>query len=775
MKTWEQKPVQSRLVRAAAFALPMFAAIGAAIMMSRALPAPSEGWLVLGWWMAVVGTSLLTVAVVSRLARKLLPLSALLDLALAFPEVAPNRYHLALGAWSTRHMVQRMRQAQRGMGSTDANATAEFLLTLLAALGSHDASTRGHAERTRAYADLIATELKLSAEDRNRLRWVSLLHDIGKLTVPASLLHKKGPLEGEESTHLRYHPEVGFELTRPLHDFLGGWERAILDHHEQFNGRGYPNGIAGTDIALGARIVAVADAFDAMTSGRSYRTPMSAAQARKELAYRAGTQFDPTVVRAFLNVTTSRMDRVAGPLAALTSVPVVGWLRRVGEGGAVAAVAAVSVGALAIAGAVDLPAAAAGHNPSVLGAAIEAQAIVIDLAGADPAIDPASVEVVNAPEGAEAIANADGTITVRPAAGHAGTLELNVMTCDFSNKCTVFRIQLEITAEGEPVLLTAPPGVTARPATGDPAEMTIVALAPPAAASPSVAPTTTAPTTSTTATTTTMAATAPPTTLVITAPPPTTLITTVPPPTTPVTTVPPPTTTTVPATMPTTTVPTTPTTAPTTTVPTTPTPAPTTTVPTTTVPNAPPVAADDDAATDEDTPIAVGVLLNDSDEAPESLTITISSQPSRGTAAVVANEVVFTPQPDAAGTENFGYEICDLGGLCDAAKVTITIHPVNDAPLAIADTAQTDIGTKVRVKVLDNDSDVDGDTLRVDVSLSDTVSSLGGSVDCTMNGDKECEYDPPAGWDGSADSFTYVVTDGNGATATATVTITLQP
>jgi hypothetical protein len=195
----------------------------------------------------------------------------------------------------------------------------------------------------------------------------------------------------------------------------------------------------------------------------------------------------------------------------------------------------------------------------------------------------------------------------------------------------------------------------------------------------------------------------------------------------------------------------------------------------TTVPNAPPQAADDEATTAEDTPITVDVLANDHDETPGSLTVTVTKQPSQGTAAVLGSQVVFTPFLDATSNETFDYEVCDAGGLCDKAKVSITITPVNDAPIAVADAAETDLGAKVQIKVVDNDSDVDGDSLYVEVSLSDTVSALGGTVDCTKHGNTQCEYDPPATWDGSADSFSYVVTDGNGATATAMVTITLKP
>ena len=176
------------------------------------------------------------------------------------------------------------------------------------------------------------------------LSWSALLHDIGKLEVSAETLSAPGKLTDEQWTEIKRHPEAGDRLIAPLREWLGVWGNAVRDHHERWEGGGYPAGIAGHDISLGGRIVAVADAFDVMTSPRSYKKPCSAAAAREELQRCAGTQFDPDVVRAFLNVSIGRLRVVIGPLSFLAELPLLARL----PVGAVAANAAPAVAAAAL-------------------------------------------------------------------------------------------------------------------------------------------------------------------------------------------------------------------------------------------------------------------------------------------------------------------------------------------------------------------------------------------------------------------------------------------
>ena len=208
---------------------------------------------------------------------------------------------------------------------------AEKILALAGALNAHDRLTRGHGERVRAYTDLIADELDLSPSDRDRLRWSALLHDIGKLAVHPHVLNKPDKLSDEEWEVIKRHPLEGAKLTAPLAAWLGEWASTIAEHHEKFDGSGYPYGLAGHDISLGGRIVAVADCYDTMTAIRTHKRPMSPAAARAELAACAGKHFDPKVVRAFLDVSIGRLRPVAGPLSWLGSLPFVRNVPRLGQ------------------------------------------------------------------------------------------------------------------------------------------------------------------------------------------------------------------------------------------------------------------------------------------------------------------------------------------------------------------------------------------------------------------------------------------------------------
>ncbi len=181
--------------------------------------------------------------------------------------------------------------------------------------------TRGHAEHVRAYAHLIGQEIGLDEDDLAKLGWAALVHDVGKLEVPAALLNKAGRPTAEEWDVIRLHPAAAARHIEGLRPWLGGWVDAATQHHERLDGDGYPAGLRGPEISLGGRVVAIADAYDVMTSARSYKKPLPVAAARAELAHNAGTQFDPALVRAFLSVSLGRMRVVLGPLGWLTQLP----------------------------------------------------------------------------------------------------------------------------------------------------------------------------------------------------------------------------------------------------------------------------------------------------------------------------------------------------------------------------------------------------------------------------------------------------------------------
>jgi len=177
----------------------------------------------------------------------------------------------------------------------------KFALILANTLEAKDLSTHLHCERLVEYADQVGDCLELGAEDRETLRLGACLHDIGKIGVPDVLLQSRGGLDEEEWVILRRHAEIGAEI---LEDIEGWTEvrRIVRHHHERFDGGGYPDRLRGMMIPLGARIVSVIDAFDVMTSGRPYSPPRPAEAAIEELLRQRGTQFDPDVVDAFLEV-----------------------------------------------------------------------------------------------------------------------------------------------------------------------------------------------------------------------------------------------------------------------------------------------------------------------------------------------------------------------------------------------------------------------------------------------------------------------------------------
>ena len=236
--------------------------------------------------------------------------------------------------------------------------TAVEILALVTALSSHDRRTRGHSERVRAYTDLIADELRLPQADRDRLRWSALLHDVGKLIVHVDILNKAGTPTEAEWEVIRRHPQEGRRLIEPLMEWLGEWGHAVEQHHENFDGTGYPFGLVGDQISFGARIVSVADAFEVMTAARSYKSPMSPAAAREELTRCAGTQFDPAIVRAFLDISVGRQRWIIGPLAWLFDVPIVSQVGNLGN------VIVVGTQVALVAGSVTLGAVVAGAHLS---------------------------------------------------------------------------------------------------------------------------------------------------------------------------------------------------------------------------------------------------------------------------------------------------------------------------------------------------------------------------------------------------------------------------
>lgn len=170
---------------------------------------------------------------------------------------------------------------------------------LARAIEVKDPYTFGHSERVTDYAIAIANRLSLNEWDMRNIKYAAALHDIGKIGIARKILNKPGALSEEEFVHVKTHPQLGDSIIEPV-TFLQAPREIILHHHERYDGRGYPDGLKGEEIPLGARILAVADSFEAMMSDRPYRKALPVAEAVKELEINAGTQFDPLVIEAFM-------------------------------------------------------------------------------------------------------------------------------------------------------------------------------------------------------------------------------------------------------------------------------------------------------------------------------------------------------------------------------------------------------------------------------------------------------------------------------------------
>jgi putative nucleotidyltransferase with HDIG domain len=198
-------------------------------------------------------------------------------------------------------LYQQQRQATADLREVNIrleHANMSFAAALVATLDARDRYTAGHSTAVAIYSRDIAERMGLSPEDQQSAHLAGLVHDIGKVGLPPGLLEKEGPLTLEERRVMQTHSEIGERILENVDDYA-----AIADivrhHHERIDGNGYPDGLAGDDIPIIAKIIAVADAYNAMTSDRPYREAMPSPVARLRLAQAVGSQFDVSVVAAF--------------------------------------------------------------------------------------------------------------------------------------------------------------------------------------------------------------------------------------------------------------------------------------------------------------------------------------------------------------------------------------------------------------------------------------------------------------------------------------------
>lgn len=185
----------------------------------------------------------------------------------------------------------------------------EVIGAMVATAHARDHETIGHSFRVARYATALAQRMDIGGETLTAIEWGALLHDVGKIAVPERVLQKSGPLSDEERKQMELHPRRGYQMLKSLL-FLGTALDVVLSHHERWDGRGYPNGLSAEEIPLSARIFAVVDSYDAITSDRPYRPARSHREATTELLRVAGSQLDPRVVDHFLEIPREELERL---------------------------------------------------------------------------------------------------------------------------------------------------------------------------------------------------------------------------------------------------------------------------------------------------------------------------------------------------------------------------------------------------------------------------------------------------------------------------------
>ena len=317
-RSWRPRLAISATVRLLSLVIPAgvsFVAVWAAMVL---VPQPATWGAIVPWLGLLVAVAFAAMHVAGFATRRLAPISALFQMSLVFPDAAPSRFQTALRSHTGRQLGK---EAAIPTSFASHQAAAEHLVSLMARLSAHDRRTRGHSERVRAYSVMLGDEINLPADSLEKLNWASLAHDIGKLQVPDSVLNKSGRPTDDEWLVLKNHPGAAEKYIRALRPWLGDWIDCATQHHERMDGKGYPDGLSGDQISLAGRIVSIADAYDVMTAARSYKRPLPPAQARAELIRNSGTQFDPVLVRAFLEISIPRRRWVGGWLGWLAHLP----------------------------------------------------------------------------------------------------------------------------------------------------------------------------------------------------------------------------------------------------------------------------------------------------------------------------------------------------------------------------------------------------------------------------------------------------------------------
>jgi putative nucleotidyltransferase with HDIG domain len=213
-----------------------------------------------------------------------------------------------VGFWVAGIVAGRLFERERSLLKNLVQANEETLLGLVSALDMKEHNTHLHSQRVKQNTLLLADRFGLDEARKRAIGFGALLHDVGKIAVPDAILLKPGPLTDEEQKIMRNHPSVGYGIVNRI-EFLSEAAEIVYAHHERFDGSGYPRGLKGEDIPLGARLFAVVDVYDALTSARSYHSPLSHKEALVEIRKESGRHFDPNVVEVFLSIPHKEFDK----------------------------------------------------------------------------------------------------------------------------------------------------------------------------------------------------------------------------------------------------------------------------------------------------------------------------------------------------------------------------------------------------------------------------------------------------------------------------------
>ena len=225
-------------------------------------------------------------------------------------ELARKRYQKKLER-KVRDRTTELRSALKNIASTYQNT----LLALVTALDAREHETSDHSQRVVQYTTAVALRMSIKGAELDEIGRGALLHDIGKIGVPDAVLLKPGKLTPEEWVDMRRHPDIGHQMIQQI-EFLSIPANIVLSHQERWDGQGYPRNLKREEIHIGARIFAVADTLDAMTSDRPYRKGTTFANAVQEISRCGGTQFDPEVVRAFLDIGETGLLKIKADMVA---------------------------------------------------------------------------------------------------------------------------------------------------------------------------------------------------------------------------------------------------------------------------------------------------------------------------------------------------------------------------------------------------------------------------------------------------------------------------